>query len=58
MGSVDSQKRLDGGLLHGNLVGGRKSTKMKTKGISVHDDHVKNCWYWLCVEMLFDINCQ
>ena len=39
MGSVDSQKpERFYGLLHGNLVGGRKSiTKMKTEVISFHD---------------------
>ena len=39
MGSVDSQRpeRFYGVFLHGNLVGGRKSTKMKTKLVSFHD---------------------
>lgn len=39
MGSVDSERpeRFYGGFLHGNLVAGRKSTKMKTNVISVHD---------------------
>ena len=39
MGSVDSERpeRFYGVFLHGNLVGGRKSTNMKTKVISFHD---------------------